>query len=115
VVKAVHTVIFGAELAAIGWLVITGLLGRRDRSVAIAAAMVAGEAAVFVANKGVCPLTPFAESLGAESGGVSDIYLPDAVARTIPIWSSALLLLAAILHVRSAVRVRRSSATGGRA
>ena len=113
--KAVHTAIFGVELASIGWLVITGLLGRRDRSVAIAAVAVAGEAAVFVANRGVCPLTPYAERLGAERGGVSDIYLPDAVARTIPTWSVALLVLAAALHVRSAVRAGRSSMSGQRA
>ena len=59
---------------------------------------------MFLANEGVCPLTPVAERLGASRGGVSDIFLPDAVARTIPIWSSALLVVAALLHARSAVR-----------
>lgn len=106
-VKAVHTAIFAVELASILWLVVSGLLGRRDRSVAIAAGLVGAEAIVFVANDGVCPLTPLAERLGAERGSVSDIFLPDVVARTIPIWSSALIALGAVLHARSLIRGQR--------
>jgi len=100
-VRAVHTAVFAAELAAIGWLVVSGFIGRRDRSVALAAAAVGVEAAVFLANDGVCPLTPLTERLGAERGSVSDIFLPDTIARTIPVWSSALLILAAVAHARS--------------
>jgi hypothetical protein len=100
-VKTVHTIVFLGELSSIGWLVVTGLRGRRDRTVALAAGAVALEAAVFVANDGVCPLTPLTQRLGAARGSVSDIFLPDVVARTIPIWSSALLALAALLHARS--------------
>jgi hypothetical protein len=103
-VKTVHTAVFLGELAAIGWLVVSGLLGRRDRGVGVAAVAVAAEAAVFLANDGVCPLTPLTERLGATSGQVSDIFLPDAVARTIPIWSTALLGLAGVLHARAALR-----------
>lgn len=103
-VRAIHTAIFGIELAAIGWLVVSGLIGRRDRSVGLAAVAVAAEAAVFIANDGVCPLTPLTERLGAERGSVSDIFLPDVVARTIPLWSSALLVVAAVAHARSFLR-----------
>jgi hypothetical protein len=108
-IKAVHSAAFLAVLSAILWLVATGLVGRRDRSVAVAAALVAAEAAVFVANDGVCPLTPLAERHGASKGGVSDIFLPDPVARTIPIWSSALVALGAELHVRQLARGVRSA------
>ena len=69
-VRAVHSAIFLVELGAILWLVVTGVIGRRDRTTAVAAALVAAEAAVFVANDGVCPLTPLAEGLGAQSGSV---------------------------------------------
>lgn len=106
--KAVHTLIFAGELSAILWLVISGLVGRRDRTVAIAAAAVTVEAAVFLANDGVCPITPLTERLGAADGSVSDIFLPDLVARTIPMWSTALLVIAGLLHVRSLMRRRRS-------
>lgn len=105
-IRTVHTLIFVVELACIGWLIQTGAAGRRDRTVALAPGLVAAEVVVFIENDGVCPLTPLAEGLGAERGSVSDIFLPDALARTIPLWSSALLALAAALHARSAWRAR---------
>ena len=106
-IKTVHTAIVLVELASIAWLVLSGLVGRRDRTVALAAGAVAAETAVFLANHGVCPLTPLTERLGATRGEVSDIFLPDLVARTIPIWSSTLLVLAALLHAHSALRASR--------
>lgn len=105
--KTIHSVIFVGELSAILWLVISGLLGRRDRSVGIAAVAVAIEAAVFLGNDGVCPITPLTERMGAARGSVSDIYLPDAIARTIPIWSVALVLVAGLLHCRALLSSRR--------
>ena len=105
-VKTVHTAIFLLELASIAWLAVSGLVGRRDRTVAVATGAVGVEIAVFLANDGICPLTPLAERLGATRGSVSDIFLPDGVARTIPIWSTALLAVAALLHARSVLRDR---------
>ena len=101
VLKAAHTAIFASELAAILWLVVSGLHGRRDRTVAIAVTAVAVEAAVFLANDGVCPITPLTERLGASHGSVSDIFLPDVLARTTPIWSTALLIIAGVLHLHA--------------
>jgi hypothetical protein len=103
-IRGTHSAIFLVELAAIAWLVLTGITGRRDRSTVAAAALVAGEAAVFLANEGVCPLTPLAERHGARRGGVSDIFLPDPIARTIPMWSTALIAVAAALHARGLFR-----------
>ena len=108
-VKSVHTAVFFAELASIVWLVVSGFLGRRDRTVAVASALVAAEAAVFVGNGGVCPLTPLTTRLGADRGSVSDIFLPDGVARTIPIWSTGLVVLGLLLHLRAALASRRAS------
>jgi hypothetical protein len=105
--RAIHTAVFFVELGSILWLVASGARGRRSRSVGVAAVLVAAEGAVFVLNDHVCPLTPLAERYGARSGSVSDIFLPDAVARTIPAWSSALVATAAILHVRAVIRSRR--------
>lgn len=111
-IKAVHTAVFAAELAAIGWLVASGLRHRHDRTVAVAAVLVALEGVVFVANRGVCPLTTLAEQEGSEHGSVSDIFLPDVVARTIPVWSSLLVAFAAVLHARALLG--RRGANGGR-
>lgn len=105
-VKTVHTAVFLGELASIAWLVVSGATGRRDRSVALAATAVALETAVFVGNGLVCPLTPLAERLGATRGAVTDIFLPAPVARTIPIWSGALVILAVVLHLRAFVQER---------
>jgi len=107
-IKTVHSGVFLVMLASILWLVWTGLTGRRDRTVGIAAGLVAIEAGVFVANKGVCPLTPLAERYGAPrgKGGVSDIFLPARLARTIPVWSTTLLALAALLHLGRATAGR---------
>ena len=109
-IRTVHSAIFLAELGSILWLVVTGITGRRDRSVGVAAVLVAAESAVFVANDGMCPLTPLAERYGASSGSVSDIWLPDAVARTIPYWTIPLVILGAALHVRGALAGRRARA-----
>jgi hypothetical protein len=113
-IRAVHSAIFLVMLGAIGWLVATGARGRRDRSTAVAAALVATEIAVYVANDRVCPLTPLAERHGAVRGSVSDIWLPDVLARTLPAWSGALVALAAALHVRAWLAGRRAArrATG---
>jgi hypothetical protein len=112
-VKTVHTAIFLLELASIAWLAVSGVIGRRDRTVAVATGAVGLEIAVFLANDGVCPLTPLAERLGAGRGAVSDIFLPDAVARTIPIWSTALLVVAALLHAQSVLRAKHVAASIG--
>ena len=109
-IKAVHTAVFLVNLAAIIWLVATGFVGRRDRTVAVAATAVAIESAVFLANQGVCPLTQLTERFGASRGSVSDIFLPDAVARTIPIWATSLVVVGATLHLRSILRQRGAGA-----
>ena len=99
-ITAVHSAVFWVELVSIAWLVASGALGRRDRSVGIAAGLVAVEGVVWVANDRVCPLTPLAERYGAVSGSVSDLWLPDVVARTIPLWSIPLVGVGALLHLR---------------
>ena len=107
-IQAVHSVIFWAELGSIAWLDITGVIGRRDRSVAVAAVLVGVESVVFIANDGVCPLTPLAERFGTTSGSVSDIWLPHVVARTIPYWTVPLVALGALLHLRGLFASRRA-------
>ena len=84
-IRAVHTSVFLVMLSAIGWLVVSGLIGRRDRTVAVAACAVAVEAGVFLANDHICPLTPLAEELGAARGSVTDIFLPAWLSERIPL------------------------------
>jgi hypothetical protein len=100
-IKSFHTAIFagiGATILLFAW---DGLRGRPRRRTAWAMGVALGEAAVYVSNNQVCPLTPLAEELGAESGSVVDIFLPDAVARRIPVVSSAALLVGLALNLRA--------------
>jgi hypothetical protein len=111
-IQAVHSAVFFVELASILWLVASGLLNRRDRSVAVAGALVAAEGAVWLANERICPLTPLAERYGAVSGSVSDIWLPDPIARTIPQWSIPLVATGIMLHFRGLLAGRRLRRSG---
>jgi hypothetical protein len=99
-IKTVHTLAwFSIELCML-YLLVSGFARRTDRLAAIAAAVVGGETLIFAANGFRCPLTDVAESLGAESGSVTDIYLPGWLARNLPAIHVPLILLAAYLHGR---------------
>lgn len=108
-IKAVHTVLFASIGAAIVMFVWDGLRGRPRRRTAWALAIALGESAVYVSNNQVCPLTPLAEELGAGSGSVVDIFLPDAFARRIPLVSSTALIAGLGLNARAILRRRRIS------
>ena len=60
--------------------------------------MVLLESAVFVSNNQVCPLTPLAQEMGAKSGSVADIFLPDWLSRRIPVLGGATLIVGLALH-----------------
>jgi hypothetical protein len=64
------------------------------------------EAAVYVSNNQVCPLTPLAEELGAERGSVADMFLPDWASRRIPIVSVTALLIGMGLNLRAMLNRR---------
>lgn len=103
-IKAIHTALFASIGAAIALFVWDGLRGRPRRRTAYALGVAVGETAVYVSNNQVCPLTPLAEELGADSGSVVDIFLPDSVARRIPLVSGTALLLGVALNLRSVLR-----------
>lgn len=104
--KTVHTMIWALVEAAMAYLIVSGLRGSTDRKTVVAAGLVAAESAVFLANGARCPLTSMAESLGAESGSVTDLYLPQWLAHYLPVIHVPLIGLAVYLHVRN---LRRQS------
>jgi hypothetical protein len=110
-VKAVHSLIYFSIESCMGYLLYTGLKGREDRRTAIAAGVVAAESLIFVGNGRRCPLTGLAETLGAESGSVTDIYLPNWLASNLFLIHLPLLALALWLHARNLLR-RRTLASG---
>jgi hypothetical protein len=83
-IKAAHSAIFLVNATAVLHVFCVGLTGRRSRWPTPALIAALTESAVFVANRGECPLTDLVESLGARSGRVSDIFLPRWCANRIP-------------------------------
>jgi hypothetical protein len=84
-IKLVHSAIFLVNAASVLHVFWVGVLGRPTRWTGFALAAALGETTVFLANRGRCPLTGLVETLGAESGRVSDIFLPRWFADRIPL------------------------------
>jgi hypothetical protein len=105
-VKTVHTIAFFVIAGAIAVVFADGLRARPTRRTGAAAAIALGECAVFAANGFVCPLTPVAERLGASQGSVTDIFLPDVVARNLT-WIATPILVAGLAMNLAALRGRR--------
>jgi hypothetical protein len=100
-IKTLHTAVWlGIELSML-YVVGAGLRGRTNGRVAMASTIVAGETLIFAANGFRCPLTSVADSLGAEDGSVTDIFLPEWFARNLPAIHVPLIALAVYLHTRN--------------
>lgn len=104
IVKAVHTVIFLCMLASVVLVTLSGIRGRMSHAARVSAVAVAGEALVFIGNGRQCPLTVLVEDLGSKHGQVTDIFLPDILARNIFAISTSMLGVGAIAY---AVRQRQ--------
>jgi hypothetical protein len=100
-VKTVHTLAFVAVAGSILVILFDGLRGRPSPRTGVATAVALAECAIFAGNGFVCPLTPVAERLGARRGSVSDIFLPDVVARNLTWISSSVLALGIGLNLRA--------------
>ena len=109
-VKAFHTLAWFSIESCMVYLVYAGFAKRSDRRAALAAAVVGGESVIFAANGFRCPLTDMAESLGADEGSVTDIFLPRWFAHSLPAIHVPLILLTAYLHGRNLRRGRASKA-----
>jgi hypothetical protein len=94
------------------YVLYAGLAGRTDKRVGVAGAIVAGETLVFAGNGCRCPLTQLAERYGAQSGSVTDIYLPKWFAHNMPAIHTPLLVLMAYLHTRNLRRSRHTPPSG---
>lgn len=83
-VKAVHSAIFLSVAASIVQVCWAGVTGRPSRWTRVALVTAVGEWVIFVAWGFRCPLRLVAEDLGAESGQVTDIFLPRWFADRVP-------------------------------
>jgi len=90
-IKLVHTLIFAALMSCVVYIGYAGAANRMSRRSVLALVTIIGEGVVIARNEGRCPLTDMVEELGDEHGSVSDIFLPNWVARHIPHLSCAIL------------------------
>jgi hypothetical protein len=107
VIKAVHTLAWFSIESSMIYLLYAGLRRKSDQRAAIAGAIVAGESLIFAANGFRCPLTKLAVKLGADRGGVTDIFLPRWFARNLPAIHAPLFVVAIFLHLRNIRADRR--------
>jgi hypothetical protein len=117
VIRGVHTAAWFVIEFCVGYLLWSGATGRSDRRAAGAAAVVGGECLVFAANGFRCPLTAMAVAAGADSGSVTDIYLPRWFARNLPAIHLPVLVFIGWLHGRTLHRrrpARTPAPSGGR-
>ena len=105
--KLVHTAIWAAVEACVAYLLWTGVRGRTGRGPAVAAAIVGGETAVFLACGARCPLTGLARRLGATHGAVTDVYLPRWLAHNLPVIHAPVVVAIVVLHRRNRRRARQ--------
>ena len=78
-----------------------GLRGRPCPRTGVAVRIALAECTIFAGNGFVCPLTPLAERFGARRGSVSDIFLPDWLARNLTWIGSQVLVAGIALNVRA--------------
>ena len=75
-IKLVHSFVFVALCASLGLLAMAALTGQSSRLTWIAVAILVLEIGAVAASRGACPLTVYAERLGARSGSVVEWFLP---------------------------------------
>ena len=85
--------------ACLVYILVAGIAKAFNWILVIALASIVFEGMAFLLNIGRCPLTTLAEEYGAESGSVTDILLPNVIARntfrvSTVLFSAELLLLA---------------------
>jgi hypothetical protein len=98
-IKAVHTAAFGLIAGCIVLFAWDGIARRPGHRALVTAGIAFTETVVYASNNQVCPLTPLAEALGANSGTVTDLYLPGPISRRIPLIGGSALLIGLALHV----------------
>jgi hypothetical protein len=110
VIKPGHTAIFFSVAGLIVLFAWDGVRQRPRRRTVLAAGVALAESAIYASNNQVCPLTPLAEELGAPSGSVADIFLPDWISQRIPVFSVGVLLVGLVLNTRAWLDLRSARA-----
>ena len=82
-IKFIHSVIFWWQVICLGYLLFACITGTFNILVLLAIISILLNGLLLLLNKGRCPFTTMAERQGSEKGSITDIFLPDCVARNI--------------------------------
>ena len=96
-IKFIHTLIFVFFSVCIGIVIFSALTGLIGWLTWTAFVLVLLEAAVFLGNGYRCPLTNYAEKLGAGNGSVADLFLPLWLAKRLPVIAGSIFILASLV------------------
>ena len=103
-IKFVHSLVFFVLCGSLGLLVFAAATGHVSRLTWIATASLVFEIGAVAASRGACPLTVYAEKLGAASGSVVEWFLPGWLAvRAFEVGGGLFLLSLFVLAIRLAL------------
>ena len=99
IIKFIHSLIFWWQIGCLVYIVYAGITRTFNIILLVAICSILLNGLLLLLNKGRCPFTTIAEGQGAKKGSVTDIFLPDCVARnifrvTFPFFILELILLA---------------------
>lgn len=81
VFRVFHTLVFWFMLACLVYVLYSGITRTFNWLLLLSLTSLSTEGMVLMFNKWQCPLKVLAEKWGAEKGSVSDLFLPDIIAR----------------------------------
>ena len=103
-IKLIHTFIFVFFSVCIGIVVFSAITGQISVITWSAFILVLLETAVFVGNGWRCPLTNYAEKLGATNGSVADLFVPVWFAKRLPVIAGTIFGLASLVILIRSLR-----------
>jgi hypothetical protein len=98
--RAAHAAIAVAMLAALVWLWVCALTGRRGRALRLAGGTLVAEGALVAANRGDCPLGPLQARLGDPVPLFELVLSPRAARLAVPVLGAATAAALAVIAVR---------------
>ena len=96
-IKSVHTVIFFFMWLCLIYILYCGITRTYNWALLLAISAILIEGLALLFNRGRCPLSTLAEKQGAESGSVTDIFLPQWMARDVFKFATVLFIAELVL------------------
>ena len=96
-IKLSHTIVYLYMCACLVYVLVAGIMGTFNLILLIALISILVEGLVLLLNGWSCPFTRLAEKYGAKKGSVTDIFMPDIIARNTFRFATVLFVLELVL------------------